>query len=121
MNQAISPLHPGNVGVNRETSNFSPLPTPGSTYFLGSESMHPCFYVDEIVRLIACELVTSKGHGTAVALACCCKGFEAPVLDVLWETLELLDPLFKTLPGDVWRDGYNVGIRQHPLPLHSTI
>ena len=35
--------------------------------------MHACLNVDEIVRLIACELVGSKAMGTAVALARCCK------------------------------------------------
>lgn len=111
MSQAISPRHPGDPDINRKTSIFSPLPAPGSTCFL--DSMHPCLHLDEIVRLIACELVALEGQATAVALACCCKSFEGPVLDVLWETQQFLDPLFKSLPGDIWRDGYNVGVRQH--------
>ena len=68
-------------------------------------SMHPCLYVDEIVRSVACELVTSRGRAAAVALACCCKGFEDPVLDVLWQTQERLRPLLESLPGDVWDEG----------------
>ena len=48
--------------------------------------MHICLNVDELVRLIACELVASEGKATAVALAGCCKSFEDPVLDALWET-----------------------------------
>ena len=67
--------------------------------------MHACLYVDEIVRPIACELVTSGGEATAVALACCCKSFEDPVLDALWETQEWLTPLLKTFPEDVWNEG----------------
>lgn len=67
--------------------------------------MHPCLYVDEIVRLIAHELVASRRKATAVALACCCKNFEDPVLDALWEALDMLLPLLKTLPGDVWNPG----------------
>ena len=43
--------------------------------------MHACLNVDEIVRLIAYELVASGGYATAVALARCCKSFEDPVLD----------------------------------------
>jgi len=45
--------------------------------------MHPCLNVDEILRLIAYKLVASGGKWTAVGLACCCKSFEDPVLDML--------------------------------------
>lgn len=66
--------------------------------------------MNEIVRLIACELVDSQAKATVVALACCHKGFEDPVLDVLWETQEKFLPLLKTFPGDVWAEGgYTVG------------
>lgn len=64
--------------------------------------MHPCLNVDEILQLIACELVASKAKATAVALACCCERFEGPMLDALWETQIELFPLLKTLPRDVW-------------------
>jgi len=66
--------------------------------------MHPCLNVDEIVRLIACELVASEAKATAVALACCCKSFEDPVLDTLWKTQEFLTLLLGSLPGDVWNE-----------------
>jgi len=81
--------------------------------------MHASLNVDEIVRLIACELVESRIKATAVALACCRKGFEDPVLDALWETQEELLPLLKSLPGDVWNEGeYIVGGPTTPFP-HS--
>jgi len=67
--------------------------------------MHACLNMDEIVRLIACELVVSRAEATTVALACCHKGFEDPVLDALWETQEHLLPLLKSLPEDVWNEG----------------
>ena len=67
--------------------------------------MHSCLRVDEIVRLVACELVALRGHATSVALACCGKSFEDPVLDTLWEIQEDLLRLLKTLPGDVWKEG----------------
>ena len=67
--------------------------------------MHPCFNVDEILSLFARELVVSKAKATAVALACCCKGFEGPVLDALWETQKRLTPLLKCIPQDVWEEG----------------
>ena len=66
--------------------------------------MHHCLRVDEILRHFASELVASKGKASAVTLACCCKSFEDPVLDVLWETQEWLAPLFKTFPKYVWYD-----------------
>ena len=74
----------------------------GQTYLL--DSMHPCLNVDEIVRPIAHELVTSGGKASAVSLAWCCKSFEDPVLDVLWAEQEGLLPLLKSLPGGVWND-----------------
>ena len=67
--------------------------------------MHPCLRLDEIVRLIASELVASGERGTSVALACCCKNLEDPVLDVLWTTQRRLGPLLGSLPGNVWNDG----------------
>ena len=66
--------------------------------------MHACLNVDEIIRLIACELVASKAEATAVAIACCRKNFEDPVLDTLWETQDQLLPLLESLPTDVWND-----------------
>ena len=69
------------------------------------DPMHTCLCVDEVVRLIAHELVASEGKATSVALACCCKTLEDPTLDVLWQTQEQLLPLLKSLPGGVWDDG----------------
>jgi len=65
--------------------------------------MHPCLNVDEILRLLACELVASEAKGTAVSLACCRKSFEDPVLDALWESQDRLTPLLKCLPRGVWK------------------
>lgn len=64
--------------------------------------MHACLGVDEILRIIACELTASKAKATAAALACCCKSFEDPILDTLWETQDRLLPLLKSFPGEVW-------------------
>jgi hypothetical protein len=66
--------------------------------------MHPCLNVDEILRLFTRELVASGGKATAVSLACCCKGFGDPVLDVLWETQDQLTPLLKCFPQEVWKE-----------------
>ena len=69
--------------------------------------MHPCLNLDKILRLLASKLVASEAKKTAVSLACCCKNFEDPVLDVLWEVQDGLTPLLKCLPQEVWeeRDG----------------
>ena len=67
--------------------------------------MHPCLYVDEIIRLIADELVVSNGLATSVSLACCCKIFEDSVLDAIWETQSRVLPLLKSLPWDAWNEG----------------
>ena len=65
------------------------------------DSIHPRLNADEILRLTAPELVVSRGKGAAVGLACCCKGFQDPVLDAQDELL----PLLRSFPGDVWNDG----------------
>ena len=67
--------------------------------------MHACLNVDEIIRLIVHQLVRSRAKTAAVALACCCKSLEDPVLDVLWEAQDGLLPLLKSLPADVWNEG----------------
>jgi len=66
--------------------------------------MHPCLNVDEILRLLARELVESKAKATVAALARCCKSFEEPVLGALWEEQERLAPLLKCFPRDVWEE-----------------
>ena len=66
--------------------------------------MHPCLNVDEIVRIIARELVALEGKKTAVSLACCRKNFEDPALDALWEMQDQLSLLLKTFPGGVWEE-----------------
>ena len=86
------------------------------------DSMHACLNVDEIVRLIACELVASNEEVCAVALACCCKSFEDPVLDVLWRTQVRLFPLLESFPGDVWHEGgHTVSAPRTHFSLSSTI
>ena len=63
------------------------------------------------MRLIAHKLIAAGGQATAVALACCCKIFEDPVLDELWGIQHQLVPLLKTLPEDVWSPGgYDVSM-----------
>ena len=73
--------------------------------------MHPSLRVDEILKLVAHEIVAANQNATAVALARCCKCFEDPVLDALWETMFQFTNLLKTLPGEIWGPGgYQVSI-----------
>ena len=64
--------------------------------------MHPCLHVDEIVTLVASELVASDSKASAAALARCCRGFEDPVLDPIWEDPGWLTNLLSVFPKDVW-------------------
>ena len=94
---------PNNPGTDREFSFFCRQSMHSQTDDLGP--MHACLNVDEILRLIVCELVESKAKATAAALACCRKSFEDPALDVLWEAQDGLLPLLKSFPADVWSEG----------------
>ena len=85
------------------SSCFSTNACAQLTHLLGL--MHACLNVDEIVRLIACELVASEANAAVVYFTCCCKNFEGSVLDVLWETQGKLFPLLKSLPEDVRKEG----------------
>jgi hypothetical protein len=79
--------------------------------------MHACLNVDEIVRLIASELVASGGDATIAALACCCKNFEDPALDALWATQQQLAPLLGVFPEGVWKGvGDFVSLPTTPYP-----
>ena len=66
--------------------------------------MHRCLSVEEILSHFTRELVASEAKATAAALARCCRSFEEPVLDALWEAQERLIPLLKCIPRDVWED-----------------
>ena len=76
--------------------------------------MHPCLNVDEILRFIARELVELE-KATALSLACCCKSFEDPMLEALWETQDRLLPLLESLPEDVWKVGADRFVSSHQL------
>ena len=62
---------------------------------------------NEIVTLIAANLVSDKATASAVALARCARSLEEPVLCEVWRTLSSLTPLVKCFPPELWeiRDG----------------
>ena len=78
--------------------------------------MHACFSVDEIVRLLACELVASGGGVAAVVLARCCRALEDPVLDALWESQDRLRILLETFPESVWDEAFQAFVSLPTVP-----
>lgn len=84
---------------------------------------HKVLTIDELLRLIAAYLVDTD-PSSAVALACCCKAFEDPVLDLHWQH-QSLDKLASVLPaGILRRSGIDVSphyVRTTILPHRSTI
>lgn len=71
---------------------------PPSTF-----SMYQVLQLDELVRNIAyCADNTNQGSASLLALACCCKLLEGPVMDILWQRQVDLSTILKTLPADSW-------------------
>ena len=77
---------------------------------------HRCWALDEIVRVIAANLVFDKGRASAVSLASCSKFLEEPALGEVWRRLSSLAPLVKCFPPDVWeiRDQKLASTIEHP-------
>jgi hypothetical protein len=75
--------------------------------------MHQIFYIDELVRNVAYNAdATTQGSASLLALACCCKSLEGPVMDVLWRHQTLLSTILKTLPADSWSAADGVFVRR---------
>ena len=75
--------------------------------------MHQAFHLDELVRNVAhCADATIQGSISLVALACCCKSLEGPVMDVLWRRQTSLSTILKTLPADSWTVTDGVFVRR---------
>ena len=84
--------------------------------------MHACLRADEIVRLLACKLVAPEVKATAVSLVCCCKGFEDPVLDALWETQnELIPPLSAQVFVGGCLEGGSRSVRESPNSFYLVL
>ena len=63
---------------------------------------HRCWALDEIVRVIAANLVSDKAGASAVSLASCSKSLEEPSLGEIWRSLSGLAPLVRCFPPEVW-------------------
>lgn len=79
---------------------------------------HPIFNIDELVRLVADELV-SISRRSAVSFALACRSFEEPALSSLWKEQPSLHYLVMVLPsatapyGD---DGFERAVRGSGTP-----
>lgn len=56
--------------------------------------MHSCLCVDEILRLV---FRCTEGRQTLCALARTCRAFNVPATDLIWETLEAVEPILQNL------------------------
>jgi len=83
--------------------------------------MHQILLLDELVRSIAyCADRTTQGSASLLALACCCKSLEGPVMDILWQRQVDLSTILKTLPADSWSIANDVFVRgKLPFPFAS--
>ena len=76
-------------------------------------STHRVFGLDELVRNIAHRAdATTQGSASLLALACCCKSLEGPVMDVLWRRQTILPTILETLPADSWSVTNDVFVRK---------
>ncbi|KAF9792958.1 hypothetical protein BJ322DRAFT_90657 [Thelephora terrestris] len=64
--------------------------------------MHPCLLLDDILRLVAVEIINLE-RPSAVSFACTCRAIEASVMGVLWGSYQNdLINLFRCFPSEVW-------------------
>ena len=69
----------------------------------GASTMNQVFYIEELVRQVAFNADDGPpGSASLLALACCCKTLEGPVMDVLWQRQKCLHTILETLPADCW-------------------
>lgn len=75
--------------------------------------MHQVFRLEELVRNISsCAESTRQGSVSLLALACCCKLLEGPVMDILWQRQVDLSIILKTLPVDSWTATKGIFVRE---------
>ncbi|KAF8062194.1 hypothetical protein FPV67DRAFT_1672675 [Lyophyllum atratum] len=72
--------------------------------------MHSCLKIPEILCTIFQNVIDRQdwkapfsGSATLLNLALTCKLFKEPALDVLWHTIQTLEPLIRCLPADAIR------------------
>jgi hypothetical protein len=113
---------------DRYRSRFDRLWTSGYPPPPATLSMHQILHLDELVRNIShCADSTNKGSASLLALACCCKSLEGPVMDVLWNRQIDLHVILRTLPADSWTvigdntTGVFVRERLNPLIVSWTL
>ncbi|KAF7797714.1 hypothetical protein EIP86_008914 [Pleurotus ostreatoroseus] len=65
--------------------------------------MHNCLYISEILQLIF-QYASEDNKSPLVALACTCRLFSEPALDLLWREVDDVSPFIKCMPGHVWAE-----------------
>lgn len=63
--------------------------------------MHNCLYISEILQLIF-QYASESSKSPLVALACTCRLFSEPALDLLWREIDNVSPLIKCMPSHTW-------------------
>lgn len=84
--------------------------THGPATFTG----HPCLLIAEIFDQIVRDVYDSgNGKGSVASLAATCQSFHVPAICILWEKMDSIVPLIKTLPDGFW------GLHEipHSLPI----
>lgn len=67
--------------------------------------MHSCLCIDEILRLV---FRCTEGRQTLCALARTCRAFNVPATDLIWETLEAVEPILQNLSSaNIMTDTWN--------------
>ncbi|KAF8062193.1 hypothetical protein FPV67DRAFT_1654822, partial [Lyophyllum atratum] len=92
--------------------------------------MHPCLRIPEILSTIFQNVIDRQnwktpfsGSQTLLNLALTCKLFKEPALDVLWHTIQALQPLIRCLPADAicLTPGRLIGEEEVKLRLNRNI
>jgi len=85
------------------TCHHPPYSTQDNHLTRHTFTMDRVFYIEELVQRIALNADDgSVGSASLLALACCCKALEDPVMDILWQRQNILYNIVQTLPVDCW-------------------
>ena len=89
--------------VSIHTCRFPPFFKPNNNPNRHTFAMNQVFYIEELVQRIASSADDEPaGSASLLALACCCKSLEDPVMEVLWQRQKDLQIVLRTLPADCW-------------------
>lgn len=88
---------------------------------LPSAAMHPCLFVQEVIREI-CEY--SNGR-TSLAMALSCRAFLEPALDSIWREITSIRPFVACFPQEFWETAhetfYVIGMRREQYQIYVSL